>query len=71
MQITEKQRAHHYATTRALLSEYFPRADRHVIEEWVRALRAFDLFPRPEVLDRLVAAHHLIAASIPTIDLEP
>ena len=32
MQITNQQRARHYAEQRALLCEYFPRADRRAIE---------------------------------------
>lgn len=71
MLITEKQLARHYAGTRALLREYFPRADRRVIEEYVEALRAFDLFPTPAAINRLITAHHLIVSSVPTIQLEP
>lgn len=71
MQITETQRARHYAEHRALLREYFPRADQRVISAYVATLRAYDLFPTPEALNRLITAHHLIASSIPTIQLEP
>ncbi len=70
MQITEKELARHYAAQRALLCEYFPRADRRVIDEYVAALRAYDVFPSPNALDRLITAHHLITSSIPTIELE-
>jgi hypothetical protein len=71
MQITANQLARHYAGTRALLREYFPRADRRVIEEYVEALRVYDLFPTPEAVNRLVTAHHLITSSVPTIQIEP
>ncbi len=70
MQITNQQRARHYAEQRALLREYFPRADRGAIDEWVEALRAFDHFPTPQAMVRLATAHRLIALSIPTIDLD-
>ena len=70
MQITQ-QIVRHYAGTRALLREYFPRADLRVVDEYVSALRAFDLFPTPEALNRLITAHHLIVSSLPTIQLEP
>ena len=70
MQITNQQRARHYADQRALLREYFPRADRRAIDEWVSALRAYDLFPTAAALTHLKIAHHLIAASIPTIELD-
>lgn len=71
MQISEKQLARHYAITRTLLREYFPRADQRAVEEYVEALRAYDLFPTPQALDRLITAHHLITSSLPTIQLEP
>lgn len=71
MQITETQLTRHYADQRALLREYFPRADRRVIDEYVTALRAYDLFPTPGPLNRLITAHRRIASSIPTIQLEP
>ena len=71
MQITQQQLALHYATTRALVREYFPRAHHNAIDEWIDALRAYDLCPTPEALNRLITAHHLIASSIPSIELEP
>ena len=71
MQITNQQRAFHYAEQRALLREYFPRADVRAINEWVEALRAFDLFPTAEAALRLSIAYQLIASSVPTIELEP
>lgn len=71
MQITEKQLARHYATTRVLLREYFPRADRQAVDQYVEALRAYELFRTPEALNRLITAHHLIASSVPTIQIEP
>ena len=70
MQITKQQLARHYAVEQALLREYFPRADAAAIVEYVEALRAFDLFPSPDALDRLARAQQLIASSIPTIELE-
>lgn len=70
MHITAQQLDRHYATERALLREYFPRADRRVINEYVEALRAYDVFPAIEALNRLVAAQHLIAASLPIIHLD-
>ncbi|MBI1814060.1 MAG: hypothetical protein HYR72_03700 [Deltaproteobacteria bacterium] len=70
MQITEKQLAQRYATTRALLREYFPRAERRVVDEYVDALRLYELFPTPQALDRLITAHHLIISSLPIIELE-
>ena len=70
MQITANQLARHYATTRVLLREYFPRAERRVVDEYVEALRAYDLFPTLEALNRLNIAHHLITSSVPTIQLE-
>jgi hypothetical protein len=61
----------HYITTRTLIREYFPRADRRVVDEYVEALRAYDLFPTPEAFSRLITAHHLIVSSVPIIQLEP
>lgn len=71
MQITANQLARHYAGTRALLREYFPRADRRTVDEYVDALRSYDIFPTPEALNRIITAHHLIKSSVPTIQLEP
>lgn len=71
MQITEKQLARHYLEHRALLREYFPRADLRVVDEYVEALRAYDFFPTPEALTSLNTAHDLIVSSVPTIELEP
>lgn len=71
MQITQRQLATHYALERTLLREYFPRADRRAVDEYVAALRAFDLFPTPDALARLARAQHQITSSIPTIELEP
>jgi len=70
MQTTQIQLALHYTTTRRLLREYFPRADLDVIDEYVEALRAYERFPHLDALDRLDAAHHLIASSVPTIQIE-
>jgi hypothetical protein len=70
MQITQRQLATHYALERTLLREYFPRAGRRAVDEYVEALRAFDLLPTPEALDRLARAQRAIAASVPTIELE-
>ena len=70
MQVTTQQLARHYAEERALLCEYFPRADQRAISEYVAALRAYDLYPTSEALNRLMNAHHLIASSVPIIELE-
>jgi hypothetical protein len=70
MQITQHQISFHYATQRALLREYFPRADVAAVAEYVEALRVFDLFPTLDALDRLACAQRAIASSIPTIEIE-
>lgn len=70
MQITKQELAHHYAATRTLLRDYFPSADSRAIADWIAALRAFDLSPTDEVLNRIITAHHQIASSIPTIELD-
>lgn len=70
MPISAIQLARHYADHRALLREYFPRADARVIDAYLEALRAYDQWPTGEALHRLSGAHRLIALSIPTIDLE-
>ena len=71
MQNIQQQLALHYATTRTLIRDYFPRADSGVIEEYVEALRAYEHLPHLEALSRLATAHHRIASSVPTIQLEP
>lgn len=71
MQITKQQLAQHYAVEHALLRDYFPRAGAAAIAEYVEALRAFDLFPTPDALDRLARAQRAIASTIPTIEIEP
>lgn len=70
MPISSIQLARHYADHRALLREYFPRADARAIDAYLEALRAYDQCPTAEAAQRLVVTHRLITSSIPTIDLE-
>lgn len=71
MQITRLQLAQHYTTHRLLIREYFPHAQLRAVDDYVRALRAFDAMPSVDALNRLIAAQVQITASIPTIQLEP
>ena len=50
------------------LRENFPRADVRAIEEYLSALRAYEISTTPAALNRLVTSAQLLA--IPTIHLE-
>lgn len=70
MTISKTQISQHYATTRALLHDYYPHAKKAAIDAYVAALWSYDTFPAPQAIRRLNAAHQALTSSLPTVQLE-